>query len=94
MHAPLTSMSAISSGTVAVPVRKSAATVPCERAARKSAITMTFWREVRSATAPPIMRMTIWATTGDASTNELVRVEPVRSNTPKVMAMGAMALPV
>jgi hypothetical protein len=91
---PITSISAVSAGTVAVPDRNRYAIDSCASIASSSARTTIRCRDVRSASTPPISRTPTEASVGAAMTIPASLVEPVSSSTPKAIAIGAIAVPV
>ena len=87
-------MSSMSSGTVAVPERKTTAIASWADMASSSASTTIRWRDVRSASTPPTRSTATEAAVGTAMTKPVSRVDPVSSSTPNAIAIGAIAVPV
>ena len=91
--APFTTLSAIMSGSEAVPVSSVSARVPWESAASAQPPTSTIERGSRSAITPPSRRSATFAMDRAPTTRPTWVREPVTSRTAKASATVAMPLP-
>ncbi len=91
-NAPLTTLSAISTGIDAQPESTPAATTACTSAAARLEQPSTTWRGSRSASTPPNSSTATLATERAPTTMPRSTWEPVRSSTAKASTIGARLL--